>query len=263
MSGGPPDSLPLPVLPPTATGGRAVQLMRLVRDALRLEDLILIVWVAFQPALLAALRGGPAAGAGVADPFSGHDPLTGLIELAAAAAALLCVATRPADGPTVGQGSLVERGVVGPLTGGFLLVTAVGSQNLFGSGDAGFGLALGAVVVAVLLRAVLPAVPSAWRRALVTPYVLVSTSLFSTVLAQVDGLFDMRGAFASGAGGAIQVLPPLVGLVVLFCAVFYLMLVYAPRQMAQPDGGAMAWLLRFAVFVIAEIVATTLFGVAA
>ena len=69
MSGGPPDSLPLPVLPPTAAGGRAAQLMRLVRDALRLEDLILIVWVAFQPALLAALRGGPAAGAGVADPF--------------------------------------------------------------------------------------------------------------------------------------------------------------------------------------------------
>ena len=31
----------------------------------------------------------------------------------------------------------------------------------------------------------------------------------------------------------------------------------------RPDGGAATWLVRFAVFVIAEIAATTLFGVAA
>ena len=58
-------------------------------------------------------------------------------------------------------------------------------------------------------------------------------------------------------------MPPLLGVLVAFCGVYYVMLVYAPRQLAQPEGGAVAWLARFGVFVLAEVAAATLFSATA
>jgi hypothetical protein len=255
VTGDPGGSLPLPTLPASpAGGGRAARLTRLVRDVLRLEDVVLIVWVAVQPIVLRALGQGPASGSGGGlDLLDGHDPLVGLLALGAVAGALVCLATRTA-GPSGGAAPAPDRGTIGPLTGGLLLATVIGCQNLFGNGDAGFGLALVAVLVASLLPGVLPAIPVAYRRVLVTPYVLLSASLFNGLVGQIGGLFDVHTVLDQGLGATLQALPPVLGVMLAFCGVYYLMLVYAPRQLAVADGGLVAWLVRFAVFVAAEIV---------
>ncbi len=254
MSGGPPASLPLPVLPPAAAGGRAARLARLARDVLRLEDVLLIVWIAVQPIVLRA--GGQVAGAasGGLGLLDGHDPLLGLGALAAVAGALVCLATRPLD-PSTGQPAAApERGTIGPLTGGLLLATAVGCQNLFGTTEVGFGLALVAIVVASLLPGAMPGIRVPYRRALVTPYVLLSASLFNGLMGQIGGLFDLHQLVGQDLAATIATLPPVLGVLLAFCGVYYLMLVYAPRQLAVADGGLVAWVVRFAVFVAAEIV---------
>jgi hypothetical protein len=155
---------------------------------------------------------------------------------------------------------VTDRAAWGPLTGGLLLASVIGCQNLFGSGDAGFGLALVAVLVAIALSRALPPLPGPYRRALVAPYVLVSASFFNGVIGEISGLFDLRGVSQRGLGPALAALPPALGLGLAFCAVYYVMLVYAPRQLAQPDGGPLAWLARFALFVVAEVVAVSLFA---
>jgi hypothetical protein len=194
----------------------------------------------------------PASGGGL-DLLDGRDPLLGLVALGAVAGALVCLATRAAD-PAGGAAAPADRGTIGPLTGGLLLATVIGCQNLFGNGDAGFGLALVAVLVASLLPGALPAIPIPYRRVLVTPYVLLSASLFNGLMGQISGLFDVHTVLDQGLAATLQVLPPVLGVMLAFCGVYYLMLVYAPRQLAVADGGMVAWLVRFAVFLAAEIV---------
>lgn len=253
MTGPDPGSaLPLPVLAPARS--RAARATQLVRDALRLEDLVLIVWVAVQPILLRA--GGHAAGSvsGGLDLLDGHDSLLGLGALAAVAGALVCLATRPLNPSTGRPAATAERGTIGPLTGGLLLATAIGCQNLFGTAEAGFGVALVAIVVASLLPGVLPAIRVPYRRVLVAPYVLLSASLFNGLMGQIGGLFDVHQLVGQGLAATIAALPPVLGVLLAFCGVYYLMLVYAPRQLAVADGGLVAWAVRFLVFVAAEIV---------
>ena len=250
MSGGPAGPRPLPTLP----AGRVSRLAGVVRDVLRLEDVVLTVWVAVQPIVLRA--GGPASGttSGGLDLLDGHDPWLGLGALAAVAGALVCLATRPLDRASGRPAAAPERGTIGPLTGGLLLATAIGCQNLFGTPEAGFGLALVAIVVASLLPGALPAIRVPVRRLLVAPYVLLSASLFNGVIGQVGGLFDLHQLAGQGLATTMATLPPVLGVLLAFCGVYYLMLVYAPRQLAVADGGLVAWAVRFAVFVAAEIV---------
>ncbi|MFI5261907.1 MAG: hypothetical protein ACHQZR_05080 [Candidatus Limnocylindrales bacterium] len=235
-----------------------------MRDALRLEDVLLIVWVACQPVVLRALGHGPSASgsssagsSGGLALLDGHDPLLGLVASLAVVGALVCLATHPAP---LGDGSVVavaDRGTVGPLAGGMLLVGAVGTQNLFDTVGAGFAVVLVAIGVASLLPDALPPIAVPDRRALVTPYLLVAASLFNGLIGQLGGLFDLRGLLDQGLGPTLQALPVYVGFVLAFCGVYYLMLVYAPRQLATADGGVVAWLIRFATFVVAEVVVVT------
>jgi hypothetical protein len=248
----PRSAVPLPVLPPARS--RAARVTHLVRDVLRLEDVLLIVWVAVQPIVLRG--GGQAAGtaSGGLDLLDGHDPLLGLVALAAVAGSLVCLATRPIDAATSQPAGAPERGTICPLTGGLLLATAIGCQNLFGTAEAGFGIALVAIVVASLLPGALPGIRVPYRRALVTPYVLLSASLFNGLIGQVAGLFDLHQLVGQGLAATVATLPPVLGVLLAFCGVYYLMLVYAPRQLAVADGGLVAWVVRFAVFVAAEII---------
>ncbi|HTS14763.1 MAG TPA: hypothetical protein VMH24_03790 [Candidatus Sulfotelmatobacter sp.] len=252
----PGDVVPLPTLPPPA--GRAARLSHLVRDALRLEDLVLIVWVGLQPVLFRLLGFSTASPSGGGlDLLDGHDPLLGLVALASVAGALVCLATRPATPTSDAAGQTAPRGLIGPLTGGLLLATVIGTQNLFGVAEAGFGVTFVAVVVASLLPGALPATPVAYRRVLVTPYVLLSASVFNGLIGQVGGLFDLHGVLGLGLGQTLQALPWAIGVMAVFAGVYYVMLVYAPRQLAVADGGTIAWLVRFLVFLAVEIAAAS------
>ena len=242
----------LPVLP--AARSRAARATRLVRDVLRLEDVVLIVWVGLQPLVFRALGYGQSqAPGGGLDLMDAHNPLLGLVELVAVAGALVCLATRPAMSSGAAGRGAADFGALGPLTGGLLLATVIGTQNLFGIAEAGFGVAMVVIVVAFLLSSTTPPLAIPVRRVLVTPYVLVSASLFNGLIGQVGGLFDLHALLGQGLAQAAQVLPSTLVVMVPFAAVYYLMLVYAPRQLAVTDGGPVAWLVRFLVFLTVEV----------
>jgi hypothetical protein len=50
-------------------------------------------------------------------------------------------------------------------------------------------------------------------------------------------------------GNATRFALPSIGFLVAFSAVYYAMLVYAPHQVAEREGGVVTWLLRYALFV--------------
>ena len=58
-------------------------------------------------------------------------------------------------------------------------------------------------------------------------------------------------------------LPLTLLVMVPFAAVYYLMLVYAPRQLAVDDGGPVAWAFRFLVFLAVEVLTVSWLAMAA
>jgi hypothetical protein len=74
------------------------------------------------------------------------------------------------------------------------------------------------------------------RRVLVAPFVLVAGGLYWSFIEAV-----------SGTGGA-----PLVFLIA-FSAVYYAMLIYAPRQVAEREGSGLVWVLRYLAFAVSIV----------
>jgi hypothetical protein len=228
-----------------------------LRDAWRIEDLVLAGWVLAQPVLARAQ--GRAVGSGA--PLAGSDPLLGLAYLGATVAAIACLVTRPRGEDAAAVRDPRDWILVGPLGAGLALTGAIATDLLFGAPGAGLLLAFAAVVVGGLLPGVLPPIPVVARRALVLPFVLLTAGTFNVFLAGVAGLFDVRGLFVGGLWTGLQALPVLLAFAVLFTGVYYLMLVVAPRELAEREGNALHWLVRYALFLAAELIAATFLGV--
>ncbi len=210
------------------------------RWLLRVEDWLLAGWVALvAPALVHAQ-------ASESGPFDGGRPIDGLLGLAAITGATVCLATRPRGRPQ--EPGLLGSAAVGPFVGGLLLVVFSASSAL-GLGQAA-NLALAGAVVAIALIARLrwPAPPAIVRRALVTPYILVAGGLFWSLIGAVTAGGDLPAQIRSVAGSSPGSVLPIVGFLVACSAVYYAMLVYAPRQVADREGGPVAWLVRYALF---------------
>jgi hypothetical protein len=110
-------------------------------------------------------------------------------------------------------------------------------------------------VVAVRLR--WPALPTSVRRALVTPFLLATGGIFWTIVDQVAGGGSLVGAATAGADGSapsLQTVALVAGALAAFSAVYYAMLVYAPRQVAEPEGGPVTWLVRYGIFLASVVV---------
>ncbi len=213
---------------------------RLARLAgvLRPEDWLLAGTVGLvSPALLAAQGGG--------GPFDPGRPLDGLLRVAGVLGALACLATRTQGATTR---SAVDGASIGPLTGGLLLVGGSAAASFGLDPAVAFGPTLVLVLVFSLLGNLRPALPIGFRRALVTPFVLAAGSLFWNVVRSVAGSGSFSGqigtAFASDPQASLLV----VGLVAAGAGVYYAMLVYAPRQVAEREGGPLEWLVRFGLF---------------
>ncbi len=225
----------------TATSVPAPQPDRARRTVLLAEDWLLAGWVALVTPLLFRVQGG-------AGPFDGGAPLLGVIRLASVLGALICLAARrdPRETPP-GTRTIVERGAVGPLCGGLLLVAVSGFSALGVTSGPGAACLVAAAVAMLGVRLFVAPLSIALRRALVTPFVLVAGGLFWTFIAAVSGE-------PGSATPAAVVSNPQTGLaaaafLVAFSAVYYAMLVYAPRQVAEREGGAVTWVLRYALFV--------------
>jgi hypothetical protein len=247
---------------PPPTGAARTQAMvgrwsGLLREAWRLEDVLLAAWVLAQPII--ARSQGHAVGGG--DPFGGSDPLLGLAYLGATVLAIVCLVTRPRGADARAVREPTEWILVGPLGAGLALTGAIATDQLFGAPGAGFVLAFGAVVAGAFLPGLLPPVPVVARRILVLPFVLITASTFNVFVAAVAGALDVRSLFVGGLWTGLQALPVLLAFAVAFTGVYYLMLVVAPRELAEREGNALHWLARYALFLAAELIAATFLGV--
>ncbi len=72
----------------------------------------------------------------------------------------------------------------------------------------------------------------------------------------VGGATDLPGQI----GAAPEVLALALGIFVAASAVYYAMLVYAPRQLVEREGGPAAWLARYGLFVVSVAVGLTWLG---
>ncbi len=206
---------------------------------LRAEDWLLAGMVGLAgPALLAAqAQGGP---------FDPGRPIDGLIRSVGFAGALICLATRNREAEPHRSG--LDGAVIGPLTGGLMLVGGSAAASFGLDPAAVFGPTFAAVLIFSLLGDHKPALPVSVRRGLATLFVLAAGALFWALVRAVVGSSDISGQLAASFGSDPQGSGLLVGLVAAGAAVYYAMLVYAPRQVAEREGGPLEWLVRFGLF---------------
>ncbi len=199
-------------------------------------------WVAIASPIL--FRAG-----GDKGPFDAGQPLEGLLRLAAVLGVLLCLAARKKDDPgSPRPASLINRGAVGPLTGALLLVTISAFIALGAPTPVVYAILLAAGVGMIAVRFAVPPVGVLIRRALVSPFVMVAAGLYWTLIEAVVGTPGAaalrRDAPADPHGAELAVV-----FLVAFSAVYYAMLIYAPRQIAEREGGWLEWALRYLAFV--------------
>jgi hypothetical protein len=215
---------------------------RLVQLALslRVEDWLLFGWVSLAAPVLG--QADPSAG-----PFDPGRPVQGALELIGVAGALICLVTGRSDPPPGARSTGVGWGATGPLVGGLLLVSLVGWTGLGLSGTLATAAWIALAVVIVAVRWRWPALPTVVRRALVTPFILAAGGIFWNVIDTVSGGRSALVGQPAGASAGDVLL--LVGFLAAFSSVYYAMLIFAPRQVAEPEGKPVTWLLRFGVFL--------------
>lgn len=207
---------------------------------LKAEDWLLAGWIAVVSPLV--FRAG-----GDKGPFDSGQPVEGLLRLLAVLGVILCLAVRhPKD--EAAKPSIINRASVGPFTGGLLLVLISGFTALDVPSNLVVWILLIAVAGALLVRFAGPPLAAPLRRALVTPFVVIAGGIYWNVIAQVAGI---RGFVVAGATSAADRHTALLalGFLALFSAVYYAMLIYGPRQVAEPEGGLVEWGLRYVVFL--------------
>ncbi len=233
-----------PAVPPSVAASRLARLRRIAAH-LRLEDWLLVAWVVVAAPVLGHVEGS-------AGPFDSGRPLEGALELIAVVGALICLVTGPSDAPPGTDSGILGRGVIGPLVGGLLLVTFSAWDGLGLAGTPGTIVAIAIVATVVVVRLRWAALTTSVRRALVTPFILVTGGIFWSILDSITGGQGVIGSPTAGLD--LQGTGLVVGLLAVFSAVYYAMLVYAPRQVAESEGRPITWLVRYGVFLASVVV---------
>lgn len=243
----PPAAPATPTPTPTAPVAPARGL-RLPRH-LRREDVALFVWlVVVQPLLFAPAASG----------VQGPDPLRGLIDVAGLIGFAICIGARSAAG--VGSGLFSGGNVgaaIGPLFGAVAFAIDDTTTSLGVDGDLVAIFLVALIVLAVGARLRLPPLGADVRRALVTPFVLAASGFFSTFLAGITGAFDIRSMVADVTGPDAGLGLFGIGIAIAGVAIFYVMLVFAPRQVAEKEGSPLTWTVRYLVFLASLILGAT------
>jgi hypothetical protein len=186
-----------------------------------------------------------------------------IISIVAAIGAIAALATRVPGESVIDDGHGPSRmSFIGPYVGGIGVVTAIGVGNTgVDFGGLAMAGAMGAAVVGAVFANRLPVVSRPTRRLMVAPFVFVASGIFESIIG------DIAGGFAGdlgGSGGGLLSSAGLttagfaVGLLVLASAVFYAMLVFAPRELADPGTRPLAWVVRYLVFVATLVVAVAI-----
>jgi hypothetical protein len=183
-------------------------------------------------------------------PFDADQPLQGLLRLGAVLCVIVCLAVRrPPEASAKTEPSLLNRGAVGPLVGGILLVTISGFTALDTPSRFVLLVLVGAAIVAVVVRFAAPPLPTIARRALVSPFVIVTAGIYWNLIAQLTGGhgFTITPSQAIADPHTAELI---LGILVAFSAVYYAMLIYAPRQIAEREGGLVEWAIRYVLFAV-------------
>ena len=115
-----------------------------------------------------------------------------------------------------------------------------------------------AVAVAVGARFLVPPLAAEPRRALVTPFILATSAFFVAFMEGLSDIFDLRFPIAAIGDGRPLEAAFVLGIAFIAAAVFYVMFVFAPRQIASREGTAATWTIRFLVFIVGLSIGTTL-----
>jgi hypothetical protein len=222
---------------------------------LRLEDVLLFGWLVFVEPLVFRPDTTVARG-------SGPDPILGLLDLVGLLAFVACLVARSQPGVNSG---LMERGevlyAVGPLFGAFAFTLNDIGEKLGLEGNLDLVPIALAIVVAILVRLLVPPLSSVQRRTLVTPFILVTSRFFGDFLSGFTDIFDLR-QLAAGLTGpdGFAGTAFIVAIGSLAVLIFYVMLVFAPRQVADREGSPWTWTTRFLLFLVSLALGQTFAG---
>jgi hypothetical protein len=191
--------------------------------------------------------------------------LGALVALLAAIGAIVAMATRvPGEARLESrvEGMEPERlWMIGPFIGavGFVAGDSLGRLGLPG-GDALVGVAFLVVLASVLLANHLPVVSRDLRRLMVAPFVFLSAVFLQTLSGEVVQMLGGEGGLAAGLLAPEQLALAVTFLVILTFVggIFYMMLIFVPRELADPGASTRAWLLRFGLFYVSLLAAILL-----
>ena len=125
--------------------------------------------------------------------------------------------------------------------------------DLLGFDDAAMGLLcvlfVSFVVIGVFYNR-MPVIDYALRRILMTPFTILTTSIFISTIDPIFANVDANSIFqiVQSDFGRFE-----FGLLLAGVLVYYLMFVFAPRQIAGSGGGWLQWGARFALYLVGLI----------
>lgn len=231
-----PDTLPSDVRP-------------LLSATIRIEDILTIG---------AVLLAGPLIFGSGGDHFSAATnvgALVGVLYLGATAGAIIVLATRnPGDQPPLSptDGNLNPRAYAPfPFIAALGMVGSAGADGVgLGSADILFAPIFVTAVAGFMFYEKLPVLPAKTRRALVTPCILICAAIFNGIMA--DMFAEVRPADIAGIVDAAGL--GVAAMLFFFVpGVFYVMFVFAPRQLAESEGTWTQWITRYALYLAAAI----------
>ncbi len=227
-----------------------------IAGALQFEDLLLFVWLVMVTPLLQAFLAGAMRGLnlGNLDQSLPNALGLGILFLGSTLLAIVCTLTRAPEDKRAG--TLITGTPFGyahlPMLAATGIMLFLG-LDLLGLGDAAVGamcLWFGLFGVASMAYSRMPVLDYTVRRILMTPFIILATTLFVS---------SINPIFANvNANGVLQIIQTDLGrfefgLLLAGVLVYYLMFVFAPRQIAGQGGGWLQWGLRFLLYLVGMI----------
>jgi hypothetical protein len=229
----------------------------LLRDigSIQFEDTLLFLWLWIVEPFLQGLLGTSLKGLNYTDlkPGIPHDKIFGLLFVIAGVCACVSLATRTrgADDERENILGTLQGYAHFPLLAGLALVFILG-LGLLGSPlpDATFPLTFLFILVVILGHKWLPQVDGLYRRLLMTPMILVSTWIFTATVDTIFSGLDLRTLLRSFGTAGFDAVSSAFWTTTLASLVFYLMFIFAPRQVTSSGGSLRDWLARFLLYML-------------
>jgi hypothetical protein len=228
----------------------------LLPGALQFEDALLFIWLVLVTPLVQFLLAGALRGLslGSIDASLPNAGWLGVVFLLSTLLAIACTFTRaPGDAPA---GGLITGTPFGyahlPMLGGTGIMLFLGS-SLLGFGDATMGLLcglFGLFGVGYFAYNRMPVIDYAFRRILMTPFTILTATLFAATAHSIFAGLDANGIYQIVQSDLDRFE---FGLLLAGVLVYYLMFIFAPRQIAGSGGGWLEWGVRFAAYLVGVI----------